>query len=60
MIITLRDVHDHWPDYVTTAHGEVTFCSCGAEFRSSTERTDELWAAHVADELSRLDRKEKA
>ena len=43
-----------------TAHEEVTFCSCGAEFRSSTERTDELWAAHVAKELSRLDRKEKA
>lgn len=58
-MITLRDVHDHWPEFVSGAHDEAVLCSCGAEFRSSTERTDELWAAHVAEELSRLDRKEK-
>ena len=49
--MTPEDVHDHWPEREVTAHFEVTFCACGAEFRSSTERTDEMWAAHVAREL---------
>jgi hypothetical protein len=50
--ITAEDVHAHWPEQMLTAHAESVYCSCGAEFRSSIERTDELWAAHVAKELA--------
>jgi len=45
-------IHAHWPERLMTAWEDALFCTCGAEFRSSTERVEELWSAHVASEVN--------